>query len=897
MTRTSVITVVFATLTPAVPSWGEDLTYKDRLMAELVKRVPEILATFDEKTGRFGEGVWMSTDQNPMYALAVAYATNRPSNPHYRDAKLLDVIIRSGDNLIAHADAKGQWVFTKKDGSTWGSIWMPWVYSRWVRSFSLIRDDMPADARERWANALTLGYTGISETQLGHMHNIPTHHAMGLHIAGRTLERPEWCTLAADFMHKVAGEQSDGGYWSEGGGPVVQYNEVYVEALGIYYAVSGDAQVRPALERAAEFHRRFTYPSGQCVETIDQRNPYESGIRSGNVGFTFTPAGRAYLKAQWAALGMSGLNADVIASLLQFGEEGPITPPAKPRAADLFLLEDRGQGKAATLRQGPWFVCVSAYTTPISTSRWIQDRQNLLSVYHDDVGLVIGGGNTKLQPAWSSFTVGDESLLQHKPGDTDPNFLPPEGKLYHVPSAATLLREPALGLQLTYGPETATIHVEPRDERVLRCSLSATMNSGMPVAAHLTLLPRLGDVLETGGGERLELGETPIRLTAQQVGGLVTHAGWRLSVPTAATLLWPALPHNPYRKDGHAEAGEGRLSVRIPFDDQHRKHQILIEVFEKAATGDGPADDAAGWVRITPHAAFTPRDTAEDFVFAGKMWLSNGWRPIGGTSEDILTRDLWCSSDGITWTRVSENTPYDPYSEMVVYQDKVWAIKGSVWNSSDGSKWDKVLDNTPFGNRGYGEAAVFKDRIWQLGSGAEVWSTADGVNWTCAIRDAPYGDRMGTAVTPFDGKLWVMAGRVESPGDPPEKGYQNFTTYDDVWCSEDGSAWSKVLDEAPWAPRMWSIATVYAGRMWLVGGYDNRNHRNLGDVWSTVDGRSWERFESSAQFAPRHEVTPYVFENSLWVVAGNTWPVVNDVWRLTLPRSREQTASGPSALE
>ena len=25
-----------------------------------------------------------------------------------------------------------------------------------------------------------------------------------------------------------------------------------------------------------------------------------------------------------------------------------------------------------------------------------------------------------------------------------------------------------------------------------------------------------------------------------------------------------------------------------------------------------------------------------------------------------------------------------------------------------------------------------------------------------------------------------------------------------------------------------------------------------------------------------------IFDGSLWVVAGNTWPVVNDVWRLTL---------------
>ncbi|HSW45481.1 MAG TPA: hypothetical protein VLM89_07915, partial [Phycisphaerae bacterium] len=296
-----------------------------------------------------------------------------------------------------------------------------------------------------------------------------------------------------------------------------------------------------------------------------------------------------------------------------------------------------------------------------------------------------------------------------------------------------------------------------------------------------------------------------------------------------------------------------------------------------------PSASSADWVCVTPHAPFSPRDTAEDFVFAGRMWISNGWRPCRGTRDSILSRDLWNSIDGKKWDPISENTPYDSYSEMVVFKDKAWAIKGSVWNSSDGVNWTQVLDKTPFGGRGYGEAVVFKDRIWQLGSGADVWSTPDGVNWTCVTQEAPYGNRAATAVAAFDGKLWLMAGRTDGANTPPEKGYKQYTTYNDVWGSEDGATWARVVEEAPWVPRMWSVATAYAGRLWLIGGYENRNHRNLGDVWSTTDGKNWQRFESPTSFAPRHEVTPYVFDGSLWVVTGNTWPVMNDVWRLTLP--------------
>lgn len=314
---------------------------------------------------------------------------------------------------------------------------------------------------------------------------------------------------------------------------------------------------------------------------------------------------------------------------------------------------------------------------------------------------------------------------------------------------------------------------------------------------------------------------------------------------------------------------------------------VGLAAYAAAETVQAPmkpgAGAAEGWQCLVSHAPFSPRDTAENAVFAGKMWISNGWTPRFGTADASLARDLWCSSDGIQWKKVSDATPYDPYSEMVVFKDRLWAIKGSTWNSADGLEWKKVSDKTPFGGRGYGETVVFKDRIVQLGSGTDAWASEDGENWTCLTEQAPYGDRASTAVAVFDGRLWLMAGKIEAENSPPEGGYKQFTSYNDVWCSTDGANWTRVLEHAPWAPRMWSVAEAYAGRLWLIGGYDNRHHCNLGDVWTTTDGKNWQPFESPVRFAPRHEVTPYVFDGSLWVVAGNTWPVVNDVWRLTLP--------------
>lgn len=298
---------------------------------------------------------------------------------------------------------------------------------------------------------------------------------------------------------------------------------------------------------------------------------------------------------------------------------------------------------------------------------------------------------------------------------------------------------------------------------------------------------------------------------------------------------------------------------------------------------NGEAATPGSWVLVKDKAAFSPRDTAEDVVFAEKMWLSNGYY-----HGNVLTRDLWSSTDGANWTLVNPNTPYDGYSEMVAYDNKMWAIKGSVWHSTDGVTWTQVAARTPFGVRGYGEVVVHDGKMWQLGSGEDVWHSTNGADWTCATRHAPYGSRAASAVVVFGGKMWLLGGRTSGQNTPPEKAYPKFTTFNDVWSSPDGVNWTRVLEHAPWRPRMWTVSKVYANRMWLIGGFDNANNVNLGDVWWSEDGVHWQEFVSEKKFSPRHEPTCYVYDNSLWVVAGNSWPVLNDVWRLTLPPAAQR---------
>ena len=542
-----------------------DFTFRDALTARLLDATPDLLATQDPHTGRFGEGIWIVTDQNVLFPMAAAWAT---PGAHYHYPDLLAAIVRGGDALIDDQDERGMWEFRKKDGSTWGPIFMPWTYSRWLRAFGIIREAMSEDARRRWEDALLLGYEGIADTALGRIHNIPAHHAMGLYHAGQLFDNAAWRDQARDFLMRVCEDQHADGYWSEHVGPVVACNFVYAEALGVYHAQSGDCDVLPTLERAASFRAEFVYPDGSRIETIDERNPYHAGAVEGNVGFSFCASGREFLRHQWQHV--ARITPDTAASFLLYGREGSLPASSDDASRRQAIL---GRDDAVVRREGPWFVCLSAFVSPLTENRWVQDRQNFVSIYHDRLGLVLGGGNTKLQPRWSNFTAGEMGLLAHEAGDTNPAFAPPPG-LVHVPSQIAL-DAGSLSLELDYGTARTRLTVEILDDARVCLRYDVLERDAADVRAHLTFLPTFGSAAETAAGPLGDLSEEPFAVG--DCGGWIAHGGWRLSTPHGAEARWPVAPHNPYRKDGHAEVSEGRLVVSLPFSAENAVHRCVLE--------------------------------------------------------------------------------------------------------------------------------------------------------------------------------------------------------------------------------------------------------------------------------------------------------------------------------
>ena len=292
--------------------------------------MPGILAAQDQVTGRWGKGPIVITDQNAIFPLAVAWSQNYPENKFYHDPKVLRAIMLGGDFLISQQKADGQWVFRTHDGSEWGDIYMPWTYSRWIRSFALIRDAMPAHERAKWEKGLLLGFDGLSKKGLhGDKHeieNIPTHDAMALYLAGKIFAREDWVKQAVTYLQKAIAAQDIGGFWTENLGPVVNYNFVYMDTLGAYYAMSHDPLVLPVLQRGAVFHANFTYPDGRRVETIDERNAYDVDIDVPSAGFTYSKVGRAYILQQYVLKNAhQSIGPDLAAAFILYADDGPIS--------------------------------------------------------------------------------------------------------------------------------------------------------------------------------------------------------------------------------------------------------------------------------------------------------------------------------------------------------------------------------------------------------------------------------------------------------------------------------------------------------------------------------------------------------------------------------------------
>ena len=492
-----------------------------------------------------------------ILAPAVLYAKRH-------DSKMRDLAIRIGD-LLAAENEKG--TYEPRGDSDWDDY-------MWLEAYRLLGDSLGDERRARWRREIEKNIALLVEDATDrvdfpwynspYIGTSPNHYALwaaNLYLGGRVFGNRKWEDLGARILRRYAAvEQTPDGYWGEHSrnGPTIGYNHLTLSALAIYFEHSGDHDVIPALRRATDFHKHFTFLDGTPVDVINDRNRRWGVSAWSQFAFSHFPDGRGYAEYLARFFEPSSLTVDALGRLAQdalYFHEGPTEPAPQQRSSYVYRM----QVPAGVRKSGPWQVALSGLIdTQAINSRFYLDRQSHVSVFHEKEGLIITGANSKRQPELATFieAVG--------------------GTVVYMPLSSRLqMGESEDRLSLAYNTFFSDLYVAAGDKSVgLRFVISGRGTPGADTRLNLQLCLKAGESLETGSGKKLVLGAERIELTPADLRGRIAHHGWTLELPEGATLLWPVYPHNPYADapETNIAYAVGRLTIPLALKARPGKY-------------------------------------------------------------------------------------------------------------------------------------------------------------------------------------------------------------------------------------------------------------------------------------------------------------------------------------
>lgn len=193
------------------------------------------------------------------------------------------------------------------------------------------------------------------------------------------------------------------------------------------------------------------------------------------------------------------------------------------------------------------------------------------------------------------------------------------------------------------------------------------------------------------------------------------------------------------------------------------------------------SQDGAQWERATADAGWSPRLAAGCVTFKDRMWILGGTENYYFGDEASLKNDVWSSANGRDWELATGHAGWSPraYHQAVVLNDKIYVLGGGnyvaeyqahndVWTSTDGVNWERVTAAAPWQPRLWFSAVAYRDRIWVLGGWSnnpstnwgDVWYSKDGKTWHELESDVIWKARHEHSAYVFEDKLWIAGGHA-----------------------------------------------------------------------------------------------------------------------------------------
>ncbi len=522
------------------------------------------IAPVEERFSQGSPGDLVSLEKQPgwrhfphaLLVAAVLYTKPSPANPRYRDSRTLALAKQIGD-FVAASNEKGE--FTKRLDHH-RDLYM------WVEAYRILEKHLEPERRAAWRRELEKNLEELSMEIASRVDfaayvspfigTSPNHYSLWsstLYLGGKVFGKPQWAELGGRVMHRfVAQEQAPDGYWGEHdiSGPTTGYDYLTLTAVAVYAEHSKDPAALTALRRSTEFHKNFTYPDGHPVETVNDRNRYWEVSAWGHFGFSNFADGRRYAEFLTSRMegGRTGIeNLGRIAQNALYFHDGPTAPIPQDAKADSYQMK---QVPAGIRKTGSWVVCLSGLIgTQAPGNQFYLDRQGHISVFHEKVGLIITGANSKRQPELATFW---EKL---------------QGQVYHLPQVSRLrMANEEDRLSLAYDSFFSDLYVPvPRGPEVGLKFRVTPKGRREEACLNLQVCLTAGETLETGAGKKFTVGTEKIELGAADLGGWIRHRGWTLKLDPTARFAWPVFPHNPYGNTAERNLRNAVGVVSVPI--------------------------------------------------------------------------------------------------------------------------------------------------------------------------------------------------------------------------------------------------------------------------------------------------------------------------------------------
>ena len=242
----------------------------------------------------------------------------------------------------------------------------------------------------------------------------------------------------------------------------------------------------------------------------------------------------------------------------------------------------------------------------------------------------------------------------------------------------------------------------------------------------------------------------------------------------------------------------------------------------------------------------------------------------------IGQKRAWSSKDGVRWQAFEKHDWGERISMNSIFFKGTFIVSGGmeyatnrflneIWTSTDGTNWKKNIPNAEWSPRKGHTLVEFKDKLWLFGGETsvdehrspdefinDVWNSDDGLHWKKVMDEAPWPLRGHAKVTVFQKNLWLLGGQGRS----------------DIWRSEDGKTWSKIKEECPWGNRYDYGLLVFDDRLWVLGGRESDPRKAHRDVWSSPDGVTWHQEWKQAPWTARSGNFSVAFKDKLLLYGG-----------------------------